>query len=51
MELIESAIWVSAGFFPTLIALETLDSIKTRKPLYGTSALIKGIGQKEEVLA
>ena len=51
MELIESTIWVSAGFFPMLIALETLDSIKKRKPLYTITALIKGVGQKEEVLA
>ena len=50
MELIESTIWVSAGFFPTLIALETLDSMK-KKPLYAITALIKGAGQKEEVLA
>lgn len=47
MELIELAIWVSAGFLPTLIALETLDSIKKRKQLYAVSAPIKGVGQKE----
>ena len=50
MELVESAIWVSAGFFPTLLVLGMLDSIKNSKPSVTISALIKGVGQ-EEVLA